>query len=339
MTSLGLVGGTFEFFHLGHQKLIQTALSYCTNLEIWVISDEIARKKDVRISSWQDRCDYIQSRLSLDDGSRISFHELIDDYGVATSHNTASAIFCTNETKSTCISINEMRFKGGLKKLSIIEVPHVLSADGGIISSSRIRRGDIDPNGNVWFDEEFLVSDIYLTKEVENSLKDPFGTLFKGPESDHSIAIKAALASLSGDFSPIIGVGDVTVKSLQDIEQIPSIGLIDQKTKRMLWDGFREIDQSLYDHVIESNNPPSMLTKSLFEACQIAISNWADKREKTLIIVDGEEDLAPLLLHILAPIKSVILYGQPNQGVVMRITGLDTKNRCKRLLSMFQKKQ
>ena len=337
MVSLGLVGGTFEFFHLGHQKLIQTALSYCENIEIWVISDEIANNKDIRISSWQERCDYIQSKLSLDENSRVSFHKLIDEYGIAIYHNTASTIFCTTETKSNCILINEIRVKDGLTKLSIIEVPHVLSTDGKIISSSRIRDGGIDANGDSWFDKEFLESDISLTKEVESALKDPFGRLFKGPESDHSIAIKAALDSLESNYLPIIGVGDVTVKSLQDIGQIPSIGLIDTKTKRVLWEKFRDIDQSLYDHVIESNNPPGMLTRSLFESCQIAITNWTNKNETTLIIVDGEEDLAPLLLHILAPIKSVILYGQPNHGVVLRITGIDSKSRCKRLLSMFKK--
>ena len=78
-----------------------------------------------------------------------------------------------------------------------------------------------------------------------------------------------------------------------------------------------------------------MLTKSLFESCKIAIDNWTINRLKTLIVVDGEEDLAPLLLHLLAPINAAILYGQPNQGVVVRITGLDSKSRCQSLISMF----
>ena len=78
-----------------------------------------------------------------------------------------------------------------------------------------------------------------------------------------------------------------------------------------------------------------MLTKSLFDSCKVAIDNWAIKNLRTLIIVDGEEDLAPLLLHLLAPMNSVILYGQPNQGVVLRITGLDSKSRCQSLISMF----
>lgn len=335
MESVGLVGGTFEFFHIGHQKLIETGLSHCDNIEIWVISDEIAQQKDPRISSWKERCDYIQSNLLLEDNSRVSFHKLVDEYGVATYHDKASMIFCTSETMSNCISINRIRVESNLDELSIIEVPHVYSKDGSIISSSRIRDGDIDPEGNNWFDDSFLSSELHLTKDAEVSLKDPFGVLFKGPESDHSIAIKDALNSLKTHQSPIIAVGDVTVKSLQDIGKVASIGLIDEKTKRMKWDGFREINQTLYDCVIECHNPPGMLTKSLFHSCKIAIDNWTMKNLRTLIIVDGEEDLAPLLLHLLAPMNSVILYGQPNQGVVLRITGLDSKSRCQSLISLF----
>ena len=54
--------------------------------------------------------------------------------------------------------------------------------------------------------------------------------------------------------------------------------------------------------------------------------------ESTIIIVDGEEDLAPLILHPLAPMGSVILYGQPGRGVVIRFTDLDSKSRCRELL-------
>ena len=80
------------------------------------------------------------------------------------------------------------------------------------------------------------------------------------------------------------------------------------------------------------------MTKSLFDSCEKAINNWVEKDQTTLILVDGEEDLAPLFLHIIAPIKSAIIYGQPNKGVVLRITELDSKMRCQKILSLCEKR-
>ena len=336
MSSVGLVGGTFDFFHIGHQKLINSCLNNCDFLEIWVLSDEITQEKDPRISSWKERCNLIKQNLSLEQSSRVTFHELLDDYGVAISHKNATKIFCTSETFYTCQIINQKRLERGLKSLSIISVSHELSKDGRIISSSRIRNGDINRDGEVWINHKHLESSLHLTKEVESMLKDPFGKLFEGPEDDHSIAITDAINFLEDFHSPIIGVGDVTVRALQNIDCKVSIGIIDEKTKRVKWDGYREIDQSLYDNIIQCTNPPGILTKSLFDSCKKAINNWVEKSQTTLILVDGEEDLAPLFLHIIAPIKSAIIYGQPNKGVVLRITELDSKIRCQKILSLCE---
>ena len=59
-------------------------------------------------------------------------------------------------------------------------------------------------------------------------------------------------------------------------------------------------------------------------------------QSSVIIHVDGEEDLAPLYIHCLAPIGTVVLYGQPRQGVVSQITTLDVKIRCRELLSLFE---
>ena len=122
MSSIGLVGGTFDFFHIGHQKLINSCLKNCDFLEIWVLSDDITQEKDPRISSWKERCDLIKQNLSLEQSPRVTFHELLDDYGVAISHKNATKIFCTSETFSTCQIINQKRLERGLKSLSIISV-------------------------------------------------------------------------------------------------------------------------------------------------------------------------------------------------------------------------
>ena len=41
------------------------------------------------------------------------------------------------------------------------------------------------------------------------------------------------------------------------------------------------------------------------------------KDESTIIVVDGEEDLLALPAIALAPLTSVILYGQPDEGLVI----------------------
>jgi uncharacterized protein (UPF0218 family) len=55
-----------------------------------------------------------------------------------------------------------------------------------------------------------------------------------------------------------------------------------------------------------------------------------------VIVVEGEEDLAPLFVHLLAPVHTVVLYGQPHEGVVVQNSLLKTKQRCRRLLELFE---
>ncbi len=331
---VGLIGGTFDRFHIGHRNLLMSGLSKCKVIEVWITSDPIARDKDIRIYSWNKRVDEIKLALGTD-SERLSFHELTNLHGPAPTHEQASAIFCTSETMSECETINTMREESDLIELEIICVEHTMSWDGLPISSSRIRNGEIDREGKSWIPDSFESSDMIMTSEVESELKDPFGKLIPGPEHNPSIAMKEVLNMTKGCYGPLIAVGDVTVRTLQDIGRTADIGLIDGRTKRQVWDGAEGIDSSLYDLVFECTSPAGKLTPSLLSSCQSAITSWTKEEKSSLIIVEGEEDLAPLLLHPLAPIDSVILYGQPGRGVVIRRCGEDAKQRCRRLLSGF----
>ena len=51
-----------------------------------------------------------------------------------------------------------------------------------------------------------------------------------------------------------------------------------------------------------------------------------------MVNVLGEEDLAPLIIHPLAPIGAIVLYGQPGKGLVLRICDEESKLRCRNLL-------
>ena len=163
--------------------------------------------------------------------------------------------------------------------------------------------------------------------------------MIEGPEADSSVAIREAISQISNspDFhGPLFAVGDVTVLGFQRVGNPPDIAFIDGQTKRVEWPESRDVNFDLFDNVLECINPAGKLTESLLESCEQAISNWLNYGQRSLVVVSGEEDLAPLLLHPLAPLGSAVIYGQPGRGVVVRYCDEDSKNRCRGLLQDFE---
>jgi hypothetical protein len=334
MHEVGLIGGTFDRFHAGHLSLIEAGLSECSSIEAWLTADHLALLKDPWVNPWDTRTLEMKEALG-DDAGRVRFHVLEDNYGPAPAHTDATAIICTDETRDVCVEINRLREEAGLPPLHIIVSDHSMAWDGEPISSSRIRAGEIDREGRPWIPRAIRDGKAVMTPQVEAELKEPFGRLFRGPEDEPSVAMTHVLEHIESGFAPVIAVGDVTVRTLQDLGRPADIALIDGLTKREPWEGADGIDASLYDRTLSCSSPAGCLTPSLLRACEEAIEFWKDSGHTSLIDIDGEEDLAPLVLHPLAPLNAVVLYGQPGKGVVVRRCGEDAKQRCRRLLSEF----
>ena len=329
--TLCLVGGTFDCFHAGHQALLEAALN-CDSVEVWVTSDAIAAGKDPRIRPQSERQ---QDILDWAGEHPVSTHSLEDSWGPAPSRPEATHIVCTPETRDNCETINQMRIEGKLPPLEIIEVPHVLAEDGQSISSSRIRQGSINRDGNLWVRESDLERTVYLPKSLDSELKEPMGTLFPGPEDTPEVAIQAAVEAIPA-FSPcLIAVGDVTVNALLETGWVPDVGFVDGLTKRTAWEG--EIDTSSFVGHLTCENPAGQLTPDLLECTDLALEfAFSEEGGPVLLEVEGEEDLAPIMIHLLAPLGTVVLYGQPSAGVVLRVTDESTKARCRALLDTFE---
>ena len=336
---IGLIGGTFDRFHSGHMSLIAAGLAYCQNIQVWITNDDLARSKDRRIQGWFGReSDLIDA--TSEHSSRITTHQLDDRFGPSLQSTEASAIICTTETMQGCLDINSLREKDGFPPLDIISVERVTSWDGGPISSSRIRDGHIDREGMPWIPKHFRTSDPILTPEVESQLKEPFGELIEGPEEDITVAALKAISSIEErtEFSgPLIAVGDVTALAFQNTGRPADIAIVDGKTKREEWEGSNDIDFSLYHNILDCNSPAGSLSRSLLKSCESSIKSWMENEESSIIRVVGEEDLSPLLLHPIAPIGSVVLYGQPERGLVIRWCDEESKIRCRNLLRGFSK--
>jgi pantetheine-phosphate adenylyltransferase len=140
------VGGTFDKFHDGHKKLLSTAFEIADVVEIGVTSDAFGGLKgDI------DSCKVRMSNLKsfFEDRSNFIIVPLEDSYGTTIYDGDFDAIVVSEETEPTAVEINKIRVSKGMDPLDIVVVSFVLAYDGTPISSTRIRRGEINKNGDV----------------------------------------------------------------------------------------------------------------------------------------------------------------------------------------------
>ena len=140
------VGGTFDKFHDGHKKLLSTAFEIGEVIEIGVTSDAFGGLKG-DIDSCEERMNNLKSFFS--DKSNFVVIQLDDPYGTTIYDADFDAIVVSEETEPTAVEINDIRISKGMKPLDIVVVSFVLAYDGNPISSTRIRRGEINQSGNI----------------------------------------------------------------------------------------------------------------------------------------------------------------------------------------------
>jgi len=324
-----LVGGTFDRLHSGHELLLRAAIDAADFVEVWVSNDEMANSKSNHIQSADVRMEGVRHWADSNSAGRLLVHSLEDQFGPAASRDDCDAIVCTPETELMCSVINDQRLENGLKPLEILVVPHLLDSEGEILSSSRIRAGRIDRSGSAWLNFDSRKSIHLMPKDLDFEFKQPMGILYEGPEEHTEVALSAALRE-NPRTGILVAVGDVTVAGLLEMGITPDLGIIDGMTKRLEFTG--EIDLAEFDFVISAENPAGQVTPSLITAVDEALHSEG----RVCINVEGEEDLAPLIIHLLAPLGTLLLYGQPSKGIVARETDEVVKSRCRSLLERFE---
>ncbi|WP_296879313.1 phosphopantetheine adenylyltransferase [uncultured Methanobrevibacter sp.] len=140
------VGGTFDKFHDGHKKLLSTAFEMGDRVEIGVTSDAFGGLKG-NIDPCEERMKNLKCFFS--DKSNFTVVPLEDPFGTTIYDGDFEAIVVSKETEPTAVKINEIRVSKGMKPLDIIVVNFVMAYDGNPISSTRIRSGEINNNGNL----------------------------------------------------------------------------------------------------------------------------------------------------------------------------------------------
>jgi pantetheine-phosphate adenylyltransferase len=146
------VGGTFDEFHKGHRALLMKAFEVGERVLVGLCSDRLVESltKPHVTASYEQRLEEL-SRFLRERGvwERTEIVPLKDPFGVTLSEGCIEALIVSRETEPIAVKINEERGRRGLPSLRIIVIDMIPSENHSPISTTRIRRGEIDREGHL----------------------------------------------------------------------------------------------------------------------------------------------------------------------------------------------
>ena len=162
-----------------------------------------------------------------------------------------------------------------------------------------------------------------LPDSLRDQLKIPLGVLLPIGQDN-----KRNIQKYLSDDSFIITVGDRTTEKMIDFDLTPSLQIIDGFEKRIK----RDIVKLGDAFELQIDNPAAEITLQSIDIIKKAFTMNPPIR----LTVNGEEDLLVLPVCIHAPENSVILYGQPNKGLVLVQITAEIRNKAQALLDLMK---
>jgi len=147
-----------------------------------------------------------------------------------------------------------------------------------------------------------------LTPELRRRLKQPLGLLIRGPFNDTVVRLGEILRKKKPTL--IVSVGDSVTATLIERKILPDVSITDDLCMRK-----RLSSQVPFtdEKIVRVHNPQATITDEAI----VAVKNAFVTTERTRIMVQGEEDLLTLAAVLFAPLNSLVLYGQPQEGLVV----------------------
>ena len=159
-----------------------------------------------------------------------------------------------------------------------------------------------------------------LPENLRDSLKKPLGILIPNKDTTTENISKNIP---KGAF--VITVGDATTEKMIKLGFNVSLQIVDSLEKRSK----RDLPEGKVNTVITCENPPAEITEESISSIRRAFGMTLPVR----IVIDGEEDLLVLPVAVYAPNDSVILYGQPNEGLVIVQVTEEIRNKASSIMN------
>jgi len=146
-----------------------------------------------------------------------------------------------------------------------------------------------------------------ITNSVRQQLKNPVGILVKGESVNCNDTLRKAVEKVKP--SPTILVGDTITRNAEASGIVADVIIIDNLEKR------HESTSRIYSgerNIFHLKNAPGTIDANAWDIIRSAI-----QKRNSLVIVEGEEDLLAIVAVALAPLGSLVAYGQPDRGIVI----------------------
>ena len=169
-----------------------------------------------------------------------------------------------------------------------------------------------------------------LPESLRNELKTPLGKLIKNSNPDKERQVRKAY-----DEKLVIAVGDATSQLLLNMGLIPFLYIIDGQEKRQkrstpLPVGQEEIE--ICTEIRVKNNAGEISDES-FDLIKYIFD---DLKTPIRLVVEGEEDLLVLPVCLFAPQNSVVMYGQPNEGLVIAEITDEVREKVQKIVNQMK---
>lgn len=146
------VGGTFDEFHKGHEALLLRAFEEGEHVLVGVSADNLVQKlqKPHLVATYDVRVEELKGFLRkhglLDHATIVPLHGA---YGVTLTHEKLEGLVVSRETEIVAVEINKKRKATGLRPLEIFAIDMVPAENRVPISTTRIRKMEIDREGHM----------------------------------------------------------------------------------------------------------------------------------------------------------------------------------------------
>jgi len=144
-------GGTFDHLHAGHRRLLEKSFEVADEVVIGLTSDEFVRRQGKQpVLDYEEREEelrrYIDKRFP---GRKYTIAKLDDFFGPGIVDAHIGALVASPETAARLEIANRLRGEKGYPPLDLVTVDWAYAEDGKPISSTRIRRNEIDAEGRL----------------------------------------------------------------------------------------------------------------------------------------------------------------------------------------------